>query len=122
MFKTNLTTFPLVVCLILTALKTKTLQFSVHICYVLALKICENEVKRDLDYLNGMIIKSEVVLTSYNEARDSSVRARRELYLIELARSNYTCNINTQQLTLSTHNPFHKTNNPLKKNIQENLN
>jgi hypothetical protein len=46
-------------------------------------------------------MKSEAVLTSYNEARDSSVRARRELYLIELARSNYTCNINTQQLTLT---------------------
>jgi len=70
-------------------------------CNVLALKICDNEVKRDLeDYLNGMMIKSKVVLTSYNEARDSNVRARRELYLIELARSNYTCNINTQQLTL----------------------
>jgi len=82
-------------------LKTKTLQFSVHMCNVLALKICDNEVKRDLeDYLNGMMIKSKVVLTSYNEARDSNVRARRELYLIELARSNYTCNINTQQLTL----------------------
>lgn len=47
-----------------------------------------------------MTIKTEAVLTSYNEARDSSVRARRELYLIELVRSNYTCNINTQQLTL----------------------
>jgi len=70
-------------------------------CNVLALKICDNKVKRDLeDYLNGMMIESKVVLTSYNEARDSNVRARRELYLIELARSNYTCNINTQQLTL----------------------
>jgi hypothetical protein len=69
---------------------------------MLALKIsCDNEVKRDLaNYLTGMMIKSEAVLTSYNEARDSSVRARRELYLIELARSNYSCNINTQQLTL----------------------
>jgi len=53
------------------------------------------------DRLNDMIIRSEAILTSYNEARDSSVRARRELYLIELARSNYTCNINIQQLKLT---------------------
>lgn len=62
----------------------------------------DNETNRDIQTTadTHMTIKSEAILTSYNEARDSNVRARRELYLIELVRSNYTCNINTQQLTL----------------------
>jgi hypothetical protein len=68
-----------------------------------------------------MTIKSEAVLTSYNEARDSSVRARRELYLIELVRSNYTCNINTQQLT-HLHTSTYYLIPWAKKNLKQNIN